>query len=285
MAVSQLKEMGEGVPDFSDASQPWRDEDNLRELYHGHQMTLSETAECLGCSSPTVIKWMDEYGIERRSSGEACIPAKLRSREYVERVWSDEEWLIGEIADDCDCVNRTVHKAVKRFDLPRRTPDTPRTLKSPEAVRCLYIEKNLSQSEIAELCDCGQWTVGRAVKRHGLETEYIPPTGKEHFNWRGGWTGYYGPGWQTRRREVIERDNEKCQRCSMTEEEHQEKWNRTLSVHHIIPHRTFDSHEEANRDVNLITLCWDCHGTMEGLPIDNRHNEVDSGEDEAALCD
>jgi biotin operon repressor len=46
---------------------PWRDPKALREQYVEQGKTLAEVAEALGCSSPTVNKWLRRYGIEIRA--------------------------------------------------------------------------------------------------------------------------------------------------------------------------------------------------------------------------
>lgn len=81
--------------------------------------------------------------------------------------------------------------------------------------------------------------------------------GAESPGWRGGYDPYYGPNWRERKRAARKRDGFTCQRCGITEE----RLNRKLDVHHIIPFRTFgiERYREANRLENLISLCHLCH--------------------------
>ena len=66
-----------------------------------------------------------------------------------------------------------------------------------------------------------------------------------------------GPYWQKIKRAIRKRDSYTCQHCGIHES------NLTsdlfLHVHHIVPYRKFESHEEANKETNLITLCPSCH--------------------------
>jgi hypothetical protein len=55
------------------------------------------------------------------------------------------------------------------------------------------------------------------------------------------------------RKEIIERDNFKCQNCTMTQEEHYKKWNRDIEIHHI------DYNKLNCERTNLITLCKKCN--------------------------
>lgn len=50
-------------------SQPWRNEDTLRELYLDDKMSQQEIADELGCHVWTVGEWMSKYGIETRKDG------------------------------------------------------------------------------------------------------------------------------------------------------------------------------------------------------------------------
>lgn len=90
-----------------------------------------------------------------------------------------------------------------------------------------------------------------------------------HPLWNGGNGIDYGPNWKQSRRDVLERDNRECKLCSMTREEHYAEYGRDLDVHHIKSIREFDgNYESANQSDNLITLCRQCHVTVE-------HNDVD----------
>lgn len=46
-------------------SQPWRDEDRVRELYLEQDLTQQEVAEELGCGHSTIGEWMERFGIEK----------------------------------------------------------------------------------------------------------------------------------------------------------------------------------------------------------------------------
>ena len=65
------------------------------------------------------------------------------------------------------------------------------------------------------------------------------------------------PRWQTKRMEILQRDNFTCQECG-------KKQKKGLHVHHL----KYDSHNpwETSGD-NLVTLCKDCH--------DKKHNKME----------
>lgn len=68
-----------------------------------------------------------------------------------------------------------------------------------------------------------------------------------------------GVGWNSIRKDVLERDNRECRFCEITEGEHRSKYGRGLTAHHIIPER------DGGPDTlgNLITVCQSCHQTLE----------------------
>jgi len=55
------------------------------------------------------------------------------------------------------------------------------------------------------------------------------------------------------RNEIRKRDNYKCQYCGMTEEEHYQKYNRNLEIHHI------NGNKKDCGKRNLITTCKSCN--------------------------
>lgn len=84
-------------------------------------------------------------------------------------------------------------------------------------------------------------------------------TAENHYNWQGGHSTYRGPNWNQQRRLARQRDGHTCRCCGDTSEE----LGRALDVHHIIPFNAFESYLEANKLVNLISLCQSCHTTIE----------------------
>lgn len=74
----------------------------------------------------------------------------------------------------------------------------------------------------------------------------------------------YGKGWNKSKREKVrKRDEYECQFCGTSQEEHREKYNTALHVHHIKPARKFDHPKERNSMDNLVTLCCVCHPKAE----------------------
>lgn len=96
--------------------------------------------------------------------------------------------------------------------------------------------------------------------------------GESNPNWVPDSTDYYGENWLEQRRKRIDRDGYQCIDCGQTREQHKEEYGVDLIVHHVIPRRRFNTGEEldwqsANRLTNLRTVCHECHGKWEGIPV------------------
>lgn len=61
-------------------TEPYKDPDVLRGMYRGEGMTETEIGLKLDCAQPTVSRWMDIHGIERRSKSEAQKARSLRRK-------------------------------------------------------------------------------------------------------------------------------------------------------------------------------------------------------------
>lgn len=62
---------------------------------------------------------------------------------------------------------------------------------------------------------------------------------------------------QGKREDVLKRDNYKCVKCGMSDEQHKEKWNKPITIDHI------DKNRKNNNMDNLQTLCLKCHGSKD----------------------
>ncbi|MFP9060999.1 HNH endonuclease [Natrialbaceae archaeon A-chndr2] len=82
--------------------------------------------------------------------------------------------------------------------------------------------------------------------------------GENHHQWAGG-PITYGRKWWTIRRQVLERDDYRCQRCGRSRDD----IGRNPDVHHLVPVRSFDDTEDAHTLANVIALCRRCHRLAE----------------------
>lgn len=214
--------------------------------------------------------------------------ARYRDRDWLELMYHGREHTQAEIAEFCDVSPRTIRKYMNEHDIPtREVRGRNHGLYGSE--RREETRERISESMAGREFD-GDWReklaeakrgveVGEETRRRisesltGLERSWETrermsesTSGEANPMWKGGHTGYYGPGWSRARRRAVHRDRV-CQRCAHDGEERQ------LEVHHIIPVRLFKQSEfaelpEAHQLPNLVVLCRSCH------------NEVEHGESE-----
>jgi len=98
---------------------PWRDVEELRELYVEEKLTTREVGDELGCSRRTVEDWIHRHDIETRSRTPDP-PSELQSESDLRRVYRDEGLSTYAIADQLDCAPSTVHDWLCRHDIETR---------------------------------------------------------------------------------------------------------------------------------------------------------------------
>jgi len=98
-------------------NKPWRDEEVLRELYHGEGMTQKEIADEFDIIQPTVSKWFLKLDIESRDS---------KYPELCDKKWLQEQYIkkqksFQEIADDVGCSTFAVQFWLDKHDIETRS--------------------------------------------------------------------------------------------------------------------------------------------------------------------
>jgi len=90
----------------------------LHRLYSEEENSMKEIGEKFGCGETTVLRLMDEAGIDRRSPGRD---------HYAHKKYRDEDWLrsrfveegksTSEIAKECDVTSNCINVWINEFDL------------------------------------------------------------------------------------------------------------------------------------------------------------------------
>ena len=276
---------------------PWRDEQTLRELYHGQGLNCEEVGDELGVAKSTINKWMQRNGIERRDIAKAhgilkkhpaegprdTTPDELTEEKWLREKHHQERMSTHEIAEELDCSRSCVsnwldkhgiktHKGVMSGgDHPNSGPHTE-TLSDADKLRQLYHEEGLTLDEIGNKIGCSGKAVWDWMNRHGISRRSMSEavgSGEDHPRWKeGGDRIQYGPGWNdSKKQEVRNRDNKACRdpSCSITQRQHIEQYGEKLHVHHLEKARFIDDPEKRNAKENLITLCRDCHRRWEKI--------------------
>lgn len=224
--------------------EPWQDEEKLRDAYY-ELGTQQAVADELGCSKPTVIKWMREFGIEAFSGD----PNRdLYDRKKLKRLYEEELSASGVVKrlPETDS-RRAVYNWLDNFGI-ETTHERGQTVE----YECSYCERTYTRYSSLEK--------DRTFCSKSCHNEWMAANliGEDSPGWRGGYVSNYSHGWIEARDEVRQRD-EVCQRCGTDTD-------RELDVHHFKPVRTFDNPSDAHFLDNLVGLCRSCHHTIESLP-------------------
>lgn len=255
----------------------WKKEGVLHELYVVEGKTTKEIAEELGCSQSSVSRQLINTGIRDEDYGP---PDILKSKEFLIEEYTNKGKTAYQIAEEVGSHPQTVYYKLKKYDIPRREHDERivkpyqyKKLGNKSFLRQKYIEEEKSAYEISELVGCSNGNVYQWLDKHNIPTRSLSeshPCGSKHPDWTGGIS--YGEKWHKRREERIEYDNSKCFDCGITRENHTQKYNKDLSVHHRIK-REDVADEDGNIPPkihslhNLVTLCCKCHPIWEGFSL------------------
>lgn len=223
------------------------------DLMHRKPSTLLDVENAF-CSRPCISKWRSEnvYGenhpcwkepasLECSNCG-AELERNPHHAEYYDDVFCDlecrGEWLRGELVGE---------------NSPRwnRVEEPCATCGETQSVTPSKVENN-------DNIFCSRECYGDWISNNRR--------GENHPRWKES-ADSYGPEWtEALKREVRERDGQQCRDCGISVEEHLERYGRKLSVHHIVPVRTFANIDNAHEKANLIALCCKCHQKWEQMP-------------------
>jgi 5-methylcytosine-specific restriction endonuclease McrA len=109
---------------------------------------------------------------------------------------------------------------------------------------------------------------------HAWRADYF--SGENHPRWtESDEYRYYGPNWDEQSQRCRDRDNNECQVCGRTNAASLDRWDESLTAHHIIRFYDFDGWETANNLANLVAACKICHGYLDSgrAGISNEHEQ------------
>lgn len=224
-----------------------------------------------------------------RGKGSADSSTDASDKEFSRPLYQCETWLHHqywveyhttiEMADMAGVCQKTITDWMEKHGVENRgqhkRSEVPQENSTPKIsdegwLKAEYVDGGRTTKDIADEVGVSPEAVLYWMDKFGIDRRSQGGAlfGENHPNWKGGTENYYGPDWNESRIQALERDNYKCRRCSMTQQEHKEKHGSELHIHHITPFKEFNSFEKANRLGNLMTLCNPCHKKLEGLPID-----------------
>lgn len=174
------------------------------------------------------------------------------SKELLIKEHVDKQQRLIDLEEIFNCGRETIRKLLIKYNIKR--PKITNYKKGKE-------HSNWSGG-LPKCIDCGKTVSHYSVKRCmncSNKGEQNPMFGSKRIgklspNYKHGFSKEPYPIEFKQIREVIkQRDSYTCQCCGMTQEEHKEKFNQSLHVHHI------DYNKFNNENVNLITTCANCN--------------------------
>lgn len=155
------------------------DSEWLREQYVVAEKEVSEIASEADVAPSTIRDYLDNFDMRTQSPRGDCDPDKpYQSREWLQNKYSEEELSTHEIADDAGVCNTTILRWLDQFQIPTRSVTgemecctEPYTQKS--RLQELYIEQELSMSDVAEQLGVTPGTIERWLDKHNIDSRSL----------------------------------------------------------------------------------------------------------------
>lgn len=151
-----------------------RDEDWLRRQYIEHGHSQAEIADILNASAQTVLRWLNTHEIETRPPGPQTDgnTEKLRDEDWLRHAYTELQLSTREIGEQLGLTAQTVSNWLMRHEISTRDNTTGNTqpLKDESQLRHWYIDKDYSQTDIAQKLGVSQTTVRNWLLKHGIDT-------------------------------------------------------------------------------------------------------------------
>jgi len=156
-------------------SYDFKDRDLLYEYYVEQDLSVTETANEIGCAYGSVIKYLDKYGLfakDDSSQNRESVniddnnTSPWRDKELLKRLYFDEGMTVIEISNLLQCSQSTVSTWFKKHDIKTNWKgDRP----TQEELANAYLEENQSTIELANTYNVSATTVRRWLLDEGVE--------------------------------------------------------------------------------------------------------------------
>ncbi len=172
---------------WHDKDDRYRDEGWLRNEYIEDGLTTIEIADECDVSVSTINDWLCRFGIERRGRSAENEDFKYRDEEWLREKYWEDGLSISDIAEECDALESTIWKWMRRFNIERREGnsahiDEDAKHRDEEWLRKKYCDEYMSVPRIAEVCEVDADTIYKWMKRFGIERRDgggVPMTGNK----------------------------------------------------------------------------------------------------------
>lgn len=104
--------------------------------------------------------------------------SKYRDAEWLREQYVEKQFIAAEIAEECDCSERTVQRWLHKHDIDTRAGGSLgerkiefKQLKDASWLREQYISQEKSQRQIAKEIGCSKSTVQNWIRKHDVQTD------------------------------------------------------------------------------------------------------------------
>lgn len=163
----------------------YRNKNVLERLYVDQGLSAKKISKKLGCSKPTILRWLDNHGIKKRTEEEIVKDVYDHNR----LLWRDKGWMTEKYVNEllstkaiarlAGCSPRTIVVWLEKHGIPTRSVSQGNRLVQLEKSKDKiwwnedwlienYIEKELSACEMANIAGCGFTTIYSALRRYEI---------------------------------------------------------------------------------------------------------------------
>ena len=210
----------------------------IKNFYYNDKLTLRKIAKLFKVTHVTILKFMRENNLDRRSRSESQKGRKISKKQIqilrLSRLGKGT-WNKGLKMPKETCKKMSL-SAIERFKNPKNHPMLGRKHSD---------ETKLKQSKVK---------IGIKQSKETREKHRKSMIGNKHAFVHGQCSSPYSSKFTNELKQKIRcRDGHKCQICNKTEAQELKEINRVLCVHHI------DYNKQNCDETNLISLCLKCH--------------------------
>lgn len=148
-----------------------KDLPEIKELYLVRKLSSPQIGQSKGCSSTTVLRFLERNNISRRNGCQK----KYTCWDDLYRLYIEQGLTLQKIAEIKGCSRNTVMRALQVQNIPRRLSiagNSPQWHKKYiwdyEELKELYLKQKLSAKKIAEMKNASQLATRRALRRAGI---------------------------------------------------------------------------------------------------------------------
>jgi len=239
---SQLKE----------AVKPSKEE--LEHLYLKERLNTYEIRDKLGVATPSITRWLKEYGIPVRSNSEAKLKGTVKpSKEELKIMYLEDGLNAYEISVKLGVADVSIGNWLREYGIQVRTNSESQLKEAVkptiEELKIMYLEEWLSSYKISEIIGVSNVTVCNWLNECGIAVRTNSDYSGENSNgWKGGlsFLPYCQKFNRVLKEKIRNRDNHTCQNCGVREN------GTNLSIHHI-------HYDKENCYPDLIAVCQSCN--------------------------